>query len=282
MYIMCLGGEVMRAFTDVEFYTMIDEILSVDSPSYSMLCTIAEKSLKSSVSRWCAAAPALAGKGFEDDIMQEIYLRLIKTTVSSFLLNKRAEGDVNRDADGYKSWMFTVAQNVFRDYAKKVRGLSARTRGFEEGEEASIKDDTDAFSEVDSERQERLSEAFFVVLESGASPHIVLTWLAQFLIVLKKDVTKIESNSLISEAFDNLTLNEMKEIIEASARSIPWLRIEKTRLSVIEEELSKPYRDGRAYGEVRYGELYMKKGKKATISDWVNRMNSLIKRAMSA
>ena len=32
---------------------------------------------------------------------------------------------------------------------------------------------------------------------------------------------------------------------------------------------------------MKYSEFFMKKGGKATISDWVNRMNNMIKRVMS-
>jgi hypothetical protein len=46
----------------------------------------------------------------------------------------------------------------------------------------------------------------------------------------------------------------------------------------LQEALDAPYDRQRCYGHVKYREFFMKKGGKATISDWVNRMNSMIKR----
>ena len=75
----------------------------------------------------------------------------------------------------------------------------------------------------------------------------------------------------------------MKNALFKVGGRISWLGISEHRKKRIEEALAKPYKDeNRALGEVTYKELFMKKGGKATISDWVNRMNEMIKRVMKA
>ncbi len=67
---------------------MVKELLCDEKTSFSMLCHIAEKTLKPSVIAWCREDECLCGRGYENDIMQEICIRLIKTTVSSFLVRE--------------------------------------------------------------------------------------------------------------------------------------------------------------------------------------------------
>lgn len=75
----------MQPFTDEEFEIMVSEMKDDDHPTYSMLCTIAEKTLRPKVKYWCAADSVFHGRGMEDDIMQEVFIRLIKMTVTHFL-----------------------------------------------------------------------------------------------------------------------------------------------------------------------------------------------------
>ena len=81
-------------FTRNEFDTMVNELLYSTPASFDMLCSIAEKTLRPSVINWCKNEDCLRGKGYEDDIMQEIHLRLMKTTVDYFLI-------------GYLGWQTT-------------------------------------------------------------------------------------------------------------------------------------------------------------------------------
>ena len=84
-------------FTKEEFETMVQELLFSDPISFDMLCQIANKTLRSTVIHWCRLEDCLRGRGFEDDIMQEIYLRLMKTTVDYFLLRHDIEGAFNNN-----------------------------------------------------------------------------------------------------------------------------------------------------------------------------------------
>lgn len=268
----------MLAFTAEEFNIMLDQLLYNQQVSFDMLIQIAEKTLRSSVKRWCNTDEALAGKGFEEDILQEVYIRLVKTAVSSFFLRNGVDGPVNNDMDGFKNWMFKVAVNIKRDYANQVRKVSAHTYHMEEGEAEKLLFVSDALSDPATEREQLLSKAFAIVLDADVQVYKVLTWMAQSLYIVEQDVTKIQSNGLVVEHFSQKTLFEMRDILFGWTEKVSWLQITADQRAKIEQALVAADGDGNVYGEMRYSEFFMKKGGKATISDWVNRMNHLIKR----
>lgn len=268
-------GEISRD----EFNIMIEQLMDESNVKFDMLCSIADKILRSTVVHWCANDPSLCGKQLEDDIMQEIYIRLIKTCKSSFLLRNGVDGEINNVPDGFKSWLFKVALNIKRDYANAVRNRGFKERGFTDGEEETFAADSDS-AEYTEERCELLKAAFEIVLNSDNKVYKVLTWIAQCLFVLEFDITKIQSNGMIIDRFSTKTLREMYMIVLDSSKRIPWIVISARQQSKIEAQLAKPWTDGRVYGQVRYDEFFMKKGGKATISDWVNRMNNLVKRVV--
>ena len=131
----------MRPFTDEEFEIMISEMTDKAHPSSDMLCSIAEKTLRSKVRYWCSTDSVLRGRRMEDDIMQDIFIRLIKTTVTHFLLRKDRNGEVNRNPDEFKSWIFKVAERIKIDTANALRNRDYKMRGFEDGEEEQIPDE---------------------------------------------------------------------------------------------------------------------------------------------
>jgi len=267
----------MRAFSDGEFRQMTIELLCDETPRFDTLCLLADKTLRHSVCRWCAEDPVLAGGHYEDDIMQETLLRLIRCTVSGFLLREGPDAAVNDDPDGFYSWMFTVARNVKRDFSNRMRKICLCVRGFEEGEEEQIADAPAANDAEDSDR-ETLRHAVAVVLDADIQVCKVLTWLAQCLFMIRTDLSRIRANSLILREFENKTLYEMRFLLASAAAEIPWLSVSDEQFRKIDRALDRPWSDGRKTGEIRYKEFFMKKGGKATISDWVNRINSLIRR----
>lgn len=264
----------MPMITEQEFHTMVEELLHREEASFASLCAIAERELKSSIRRWCATDDTLRGRNCEEDIMQEIHLRLIKTTVSHFLLRDE-DGTVNMDPGGFRAWMFQVAKNITRDHAQRLRRVRANTTGLTE-----IEDQESDPEGSKLERMEDLTRAFEIVLDADVQVYKVLTWLAQGLFIVELGITKIESNGMIVETFGEKTLFEMRDMLLAAAKALPWLQIRPAQLQRINEALQEPYDDVRCYGQVAYQEFFMKKGGKATISDWVNRMNGMIKRVM--
>lgn len=264
-------------FTKDEFAVMVEELLYQEPVSFAMLCRIAEKTLRPAVVRWCNAEDCLRGRGYEDDIMQDIHLRLMKITVTYFLLRDDVEGPYNNDPEGFEDWLFRVGENLKRDFANKVRSNDYKTETIEEPVPAYIPEDG---SEAEA-RIERLKQAFSIVLSADVRVYKVLTWLAQGIFMLEQDVTKIESNDLIVAAFEDKTLYEMYAMILAASRKIPWITVSSQQEEKILKALGKPWHGDITYGETKYKAFFMKhdgqiSGKKS-ISDWMYRMNDMIK-----
>lgn len=266
-------------FTTDEFEIMVQELLYRDPVSFDALCQIADKTLRPSVINWCKTEDCLRGRGYEDDIMQEIHLRLIKTTVDYFLLREGVEGPYNNNPEGFEDWMFRVADNLKRDFANKVRNRDFKTEDIDDLSIISTPDDSDYDTE---DRIDRLKEAFSIVISANVNIYKVLTWLAQSIFILDANVTKIKSNELIINAFENKTLFEMYDMLLTASKRIPWIVISKMQNDRILEALRKKRSGDVSYGETKYKEFFMKhngevSGKKS-ISDWMNRMNDTIRK----
>lgn len=270
----------MIEISQADFGVMIEQLFDENNIRFDMLCSIAYKTLHSTVEHWCVNDPYLCGMKYEDDIMQEIYIRLIKTCKSSFLLRNGAGGEINNDPKGFKNWLFKVALNIKRDFSKAVRRRSLKETGLVDGEKDSAPGDDGTLPVDPSEKCELLKNAVEIVLNSDSSVYKVLTWLAQCLFVVQFDVTKIQSNSMIIDFFETKTLHEMYNMILDASKDIPWLVISAKQQQKIEAKLNEPWTDDRYCGQVKFNEFFMKKGGKATISDWVNRTNNLIKRVV--
>lgn len=270
-------------FSREEFDVMVHQLLYSDTVSFDMLCAIAEKTLRPTVIRWCREDDYLRGRGYEEDLMQDILLRLMKTTVDSFLLHERAVGPFNDDPEGFEDWMFRVARNLKNDLAGAVRNIDFHT---EELDTAQL---TTAPVHDGMENQERIDElkqAVAIVLSADVSVYKVLTWFAQLVFILDQDVTKIQSNDLILAAFENRTLGEMYDTILTASKRIPWLAVTEQQNAGILAALQKTWKDDVTYGEARYRDFFMTSNAEASgkksISDWVNRMNGIIRRKTGA
>lgn len=267
-------------FTRDKFDVMVNELLYKDPISFDMLCQIAEKTLRPSVVNWCKTEDCLRGRGYEEDIMQEIHLRLMKTTVDYFLLRDDIEGPYNDNPEGFEDWIFFVAKNIKRDFANKIRNRDFTTDDIDDpaiGEipSSDYEDDTE-------ENVDRLKQAFSIVISSDVGIYKVLTWLAQFIFILEYDISKIKSNELIIAAFENKNLYDMYDMILTASNKIPWIVVTRAQNEKILEALQKKRTGNVSYGETKYKDFFMKhngevSGKKS-ISDWMNRMNDMIKR----
>ena len=267
----------LLAFSPEEFHKMTEELLVYEPAAFDMLCHIARKTLQPTVRHWCNAEFAVGGREFEEDLMQEICIRLIKTCVTSFLLREGPDGPVNRDPEGFQKWMFTVAKNLKRDLFNDLRKVSFRTCTMETLPEDAQTEETPDLADL---RLEQLSLAFEIVLDADVQVYKTLTWMALCLFVLEFDITKIQSNEKILETFADQTVEQMRDAVFDAARRYPWIRITPQQAGRIDQALASPFDEERSVGAVPYREFFMKKGGKATISDWVNRMNSIIKRVI--
>ena len=73
----------------------------------------------------------------------------------------------------------------------------------------------------------------------------------------------------------------MRDILVNAAGRLPWLSLSMEQKKRIDRQLALPFDGGKTYGETTYSTFFMKKGGKATISDWVNRMNERIRRVLA-
>lgn len=265
-------------FTQDEFKMMADELLNRKTVSFDMLCKIADKTLRPAVLRWCGDDDSLRGRGLEEDLMQEIKLHLMKVTVPFFLLRDGLEGKVNDDHEGFEDWLFTVAKNTKHSFARKRR---LETVSMDTLEEEPATGET---PEETAERIDQLRAAFDIVLSADAGVHKVLTWVAHSVFMLQENLTKIQTNELLLETFENKTLSQMYDMVVATAAGIPWMEITPAQHTRILLALSQPWDESRCHGQVRYREFFMKvagepSGKKS-ISDWMNRMNKTVQRKL--
>ncbi len=261
------------------------EQLTVQKPaSFDMLCEIADRTLHGWVITKCRNNIDLQGRGLEEDIYHDVLIRLIQKSVTDFLLKDGHPGTINRDPDGFKSWMFTVAKNLIRDSATRVRNGDFRCRGFLEDEEDEIEDENNVIENgtifLSQEQSEILKLAVSIVLNSKSQPYIVLTWIAMCVFVLNCGVTKIASNHKILDTFFDKTLYDMYDMLNAASKKISWLVITQDQADRMAQKLSKTVDGNKTYGETPYREFFMKKEPLSTLSDWENRMNSLVKRVM--
>ncbi len=270
------GGRLYMAFSNEEFDIMVDELLFQEIPSFDMLCSIVNKVFSSKVRYWCATEDCLKNRRLEEDLMQRIQMKFILVTITGFLKREDLNGEINRDPDGFFSWMKTVANNTKRDFCNEIRNYDFNTSELDD----SIKDECTDSEITQKERIERLKEAVDIVFSSNINVYKTLTWMAQMIFIIGYGVSKKKSNIMILEAFENKTLFDMYKMIKLSSKYIPWLVIDGEKDVRIYKQLNKSWNENLVYGEVTYSTFFMKKGGVNTISDWVNRVNNMIRRAM--
>lgn len=268
-------------FTQEEFDTMVQEVLYTEPSCSDMLCDMAQRLLQPMVDAWCRKDPVLRGRQFEGDVMNDILLHLMRTVVHGFLLRDDVAGPYNNDPEGFERWVCLVAHNRQRDFADRIRRADFHTTSEEELDTVGVYDETP------EEYQARiccLRKAFEIVMDSDARVYKVLTWLAQTIFIAEQDLEHHQANALVVTAFENKTLFEMYNMILIASRRIPWMQISLPQHKRVVEALQKPWDEDLTYGEVKYGAFFMKyrgevAGKKS-VSDWINRMNNLIRRVM--
>ncbi len=261
----------MRRFTDEEFAAMVTELTVSDPPSFHTLISIATKTLTPAIRKWCREDGRLSDRQYEDDILQETLIRLLKTCVTHFLYRT---DELNNDPDGFRNWMYEVALNIKRDFANKVSSRDNCECSIDDVEEKSLSDRNDDGDAV----TERLEKAFAVILDSDVKIYKILTWLAQCVCIVSYGITKKESNDTLIDAFAEKTLYNMRDDVYKFSENVPWMTFTDDHKRKIDAALSEEYAPGKTYGETKYKEFFMKKEGKATISDWVNRMNGIIRR----
>ena len=268
----------MIPLTKEEFDLIITELLESNPVKYDALCAAAAKLLTKPLRRKCAEVPALGSVCTYEDLLSETYIRLIKCAIPGFFLRTDI---VNRDREGFCRWVYTVAANICRDkirYAVSHTALPLETDDDEDSIPLQIADPSAEKPFAAGEDIAMLQKAFSVVLGSDAQIYKVITWVAQAVMILSEGVSKIESNDLLIRRYENMTLDRMWEEICRASAALPWLRLDQESNLRVRKMLDAPFKENVRYGDMRYGDFYMKKGAKASISDWVNRINAVIRR----
>lgn len=261
----------MEFFKAEEFHQMIFELTESDVKCYDTLVLIAKKTLYKTVCQWCNQSSLL--RGYEDDIMQEIYLRLIKKCVTGFLMRN---GELNDDPNGFKNWLFTVAKNIRSDFAKNLGSTEFNETKTPDGELPEGVDTDTCGTEPDNYDYDELNRYFGIVLGADSNVHIPLTWLTVMLMITNGGMNRIEATEKTVSICSDMELDAMFDFILAQSDNIIWLELSDEQIEEIRDNLDKTDEDGIRTGEKKYCEFYMKKGAKASVSDWVNRMNSRI------
>ncbi len=267
----------MISLTKEEFDQIVVELLETKPVQYDALCAAAEKLLTKPLRRKCAEVPALAGVCTPEDLLSEVYIRLIQCAIPNFFLRTDT---VNRDREGFCRWVYTVAANICRD---KIRfSVSHSSMPLENDDEDSIPlqiaDPSAEKPFAAAENAEMLRSAFSTVLGSDIQIYKVITWVAQAVMILSEGVSKIESNDLLIKRYESMSLDRMWEEIRRASEKLPWLRLGREEDLRVRKMLDAPFKENIRYGDMRYSDFYMKKGAKASISDWVNRINAVIRR----
>ena len=264
----------MKFFTDEEFDTIFREIVLERPSCYDTMLLVAERMMMGSVRKWCNEEPCLNNEYHVQEIMQLIRIRLYQKCVTGFFMRN---GEPNYDPEGFKNWIFTVALNVKRDYAKKVRQLS-----FKEGNGTDDFEPEDLTSEqslvISEEKLAMLNRAFCIVISHHAKVHIILTWLAMMLLIAVHGFSKIEATDALIRVFDSMTLDTMHGLILRYMAAIPWLQQDEGGLASLKKRLDKRDEKGIRIGDKVYHDFYMKKGGKASVSDWAYRMNQIVEK----
>lgn len=247
---------------------MLFELTQGDKACYNTLIEIARKTLYPSVRKWCNGNSAL--KGYEEDLMQEIYIRLITKSVTGFLMR---DGQLNDDPEGFKNWLFAVAKNLFNDLAKKSGRKGLYETETPEGEEPT---EHGPYSEPEEPDYDMLNRCFKTVLSFDSKVHIPLTWVTAMLMIANGGMNRIEATDAITRICSEMTLDAMFDFILIQSDKILWLRLDEDEIQKIKGKLDETDSDGMRIGDKNYNNFYMKKGAKASVSDWINRMNSRI------
>ena len=267
----------MLRFTEEEFQIMVDELLDDKKSSADMLCHIAKKTLSDHIHFLCFVE--LDGYNKAEDIanevMQNIYLRLIQITVTKFLLKDGPEGPVNNDPVGFQRWLFTVADNVKRATYKKERVFSTKTVDIDDPKYSYLAKN----EKYPVENEDIINIMFAIAVKSGARVYKILSWLLQSLYVLDLGTDRINANEELLNRFTLAPLSELYQEVTRLAQRFKWLHFTEEHKRILNTELSQRY-DERSFGEVPFNEFFMlfkgaKNGKKS-VSDWVNRMDAVI------
>ncbi len=272
------GVENMGKNIKENFGVILEEMFGTQTTCFDTLLAATEKDIRIKICADCKNTPVLNHGRIYEEIIQDVLIRVFLTSVPQFFL--RAEnGELNTSADEYWYWVQRICKNRVRDYFNKYAKKSNSESFISEDADEDIPEFQIPAPEPENQdyNQEELVRHFNIVMTVGGSVYKPLTWMAQSLLVLRNNQTRIDSNEELIKIFDSMTLDEMFDFILSMAERFDWMYLEKISVEKIRKDLDKIHKSGKRMGDMKYHDFYMADGPKKSISDWVNRMDSKIK-----
>lgn len=246
---------------------------------YDVLCKTVYRTLPPYIAQLCYGSPIMRGSGSEDDILQDTVYKLTRFILSGFILREPKE---KKPAD-LQSWMCRIAHNTFLDaLSKRTREATQRADIDDEG----MREIKDSADEIHREREmhcERLKQCVATVLSCDSAVYKTLTWMAYCILTVKCNKNSSQATGYVAEKFADKTLGEMYAMIVEASKSIDWLKISPEENEKILRKLRKTHSGNVTYSETLYRDFFMKYNgevsPKKSVSDWTNRMNTLIRKS---
>lgn len=259
-------------FTVDEFNIAICELFNEEPACFDTLCEISERELMPSIRGWCAADNALRGREVEADIMQDTLVRIIKYCITGFFL-RGERTEPNTDVNEFCRWIYTVARNVKRDYSNSYR-------------ERIIVDYSELEGRIGDEIGddfvgEELASVFDVTFSLNMGVHKLLAWLAVSVVILNETDQRSVATEIVVDRLGNSTLDEMLEFLLSELRYYPALMPNENEVLGIRAMLDERDELGVRIGDRPFYTFFMAKGGKYSVSDWLHKINQLIKRNCS-
>jgi len=270
-------------FDEKQLYkALVCDICEKDFPEYDNLVIFVHTLLNPLVKKWCYDDSFLRGGLHADDVMQEIQIRIIKKCENYFF--KPINGKTDKTCEEFKAWCITVAKNYFITYCTKQKNRKEVELDLSiNAKESVFIEDTDFIKQERIDERRELQKCFVVVLDLKSKPHIVLTWLSVSLFMIDFGANKIESTHLLVEKFSEFTLTEMFNIVIGFIKRIEWLQFDLKQIEKQRQKLETTDNiTGKKIGDMKYSDFYMNKGPEMSISDWINRVNSQIRKHINA
>lgn len=262
------------SITEYELNEIKDEALRSSSPDdQNTLAVVAYRIVTPVVSRQVSRYN-LRGRGCEDDIIQETVCKIVKNIYIGFLLKPPAE----KQPQDLQNWMAHIARTTAMDYCNAYVRKSRHTVVLDDTTIGAIKDDCDERRREHEENTEKLKKCVEIIFACNSEIYISITWICVNVLMYERGCKKFEAIDRMAEEFAGLTLGEMYKIICRASERIEWLKISPEINEKILQKLRKMRTENVTYSETVYRDFFMKSGGKKSISDWMNRMNTVIKR----
>lgn len=264
-----------------DFLAIREEILELIPARFDRLCRTADALLRPYV--MSRTSHVRSDPNFAQDVLQDIQMKLIQSIVTRFFLREdRPEED--KTALGLTRWMFAIARNTTLTHltASSQRiPVSLLQDSDDEEYELPLPDDHPERQPGEMlEQREAVSEVFRFIIDSGSAGHIVLAVLMVSLIALESGGSRIEAERLFVQNFADKPLDDILGSFRRGVQKKPWLNISDNQLSRFQQKLDAPLPDdGRRSGDCPLKDFSMKKGLEPSLSDWLNRMDSRLKKA---